>query len=102
MENDTLTNVSKTAGKVVKKAAGSILKTIIMLVILILEFIFLALLIKENYPNVQGPLLIGIVFNIIYMIVAFFVKKVRTIPVIWFGICSLGLTIWWIYLLTKI
>lgn len=102
MENETLTNATKVAGKVAKKAAGSLLKTLIMLIILIIEFALISLIIYKMFPDVKGALVIGIGINIIYMLVAFFVKKVRTIAVIWFGICSLGLTIWWIYLFTRI
>ena len=102
MENNTLSNVSNVAGKVAKKAAGSLLKSLIMFVILIIEFAFISLIIYKMFPDVKGALVIGIGFNIIYMFFAFFVKKIRTIAVIWFGICSLGLTIWWIYLFLKI
>jgi len=49
----------------------------------------------------MSALYIGIPLMIIYAIVCFFIKRVRSMMTIWWGILSIITAGWWIFLLTQ-
>jgi uncharacterized membrane protein YwaF len=46
-------------------------------------------------------LIVGIILAVVYAIVCFTVKRVRSKMTTWWGTLSLGSAIWWAYLLTQ-
>lgn len=55
----------------------------------------------KTFPSSKIALVIGIPLSLIYTIVCFFNKKVRSKMTIWWGILSLLTCLWWTYLITK-
>ena len=49
----------------------------------------------------KGALVLGIIMSIVYALVCFINKRLRSKMTIWWGILSLASGIWWIYLLAK-
>jgi hypothetical protein len=57
-------------------------------------FLFMNTLTKE-------VLILGIIMAIVYSVICFVYKRIRSIMTIWFGILSLATAIWWIYLIAQ-
>jgi hypothetical protein len=55
----------------------------------------------KTFPSSKIALVIGIPLSLIYAIVCFFNKKVRSKMTVWWGILSLLTSLWWIYLLIQ-
>lgn len=79
------------------------MKKIVSNLIMFLVFItYVALVLFIFYKTMDNTaLIIGIPLSIIFAIICFFNKRVRSKMTIWWGILSLLLAIWWLFLLTQ-
>lgn len=72
------------------------------LIMFIVFVAYVALVLFIFYKTMDNTaLIIGIPLAVIYAIVCFFIKRVRSKMTIWWGILSLLTAGWWIYLLTQ-
>jgi len=74
---------------------------LLMFLILIAYLAITILLFVNTFPDSKIALMVGIPLSLIYSIVCFFNKKVRSKMTIWWGILSLLTCLWWIYLITQ-
>ena len=81
------------------KKMKKIVSNLIMFVVLI-AIIALVMTIFYKTMNMSA-LYIGIPLMIIYAIVCFVIKRVRSKMTIWWGILSIITASWWIYLLAQ-
>lgn len=72
---------------------------LIMFLIFIAYIALIIILFKNSLS--KGVLILGIVIALIYSMVCFFYKRIRSIMTIWWGILSLASAIWWIYLISQ-
>jgi hypothetical protein len=73
------------------------------IVFLAINGLFLALLFTQiiNGNFSMNLLLVGIILNVIYAILVFAIKPIRTVLTIWWAIIGLLDAAWWIYLLVS-
>jgi len=74
---------------------------LIMFLIFVAYLAITILIFIKTFPSSKIALVIGIPLSLIYAIVCFFNKKVRSKMTVWWGILSLLTSLWWIYLLTQ-
>ena len=72
---------------------------LIMFLIFIAYMALIIILFKNSLS--KGVLILGIILALIYSMVCFFYKRIRSIMTIWWGILSLASAIWWIYLISQ-
>jgi Cu/Ag efflux pump CusA len=72
---------------------------LIMFIVFIAIFALVVFIFYETWD--ETALIIGIPLAIIYAIISFFIKRIRSKMTIWWGILSLASAAWWIYLLTQ-
>ena len=76
-----------------------IVSNLIMFIVFIAIFAAVVFIFYQTWDSTA--LLVGIPLAIIYTVVCFFIKRIRSLATIWWGILSLASAAWWIYLLTQ-
>ncbi|GHT51319.1 hypothetical protein AGMMS49982_08420 [Bacteroidia bacterium] len=74
-------------------------KNLIMTLILIAYVAGVIAIMAASFPDVQIALFVGIPVSLIYALVCFFSKKIRSGVTIWFGILSILTCAYWCWLL---
>ncbi|MDP8204438.1 MAG: hypothetical protein P9L95_07895 [Candidatus Tenebribacter mawsonii] len=76
-----------------------IVSNLIMFVVLIAIFVFVMAIFFKTMN--MSALYIGIPLLIIYAFICFFIKRIRSIMTIWWGILSIIMAVWWFFLLNQ-
>jgi hypothetical protein len=75
-------------------------KSNLVMFLIFVSYVAIVLIVMAgSEPGNKGALILGLPMSLIYTLVCFFKKSVRSKMTFWWGILSLACFVWWLYLL---